>query len=376
MARILKEEMQTMRKALTACLIIFLMLVMLLEPGICIEGATSGLLLWFQKVLPSLLPFIILINLLCFLGIVFKFSRVITPVTRKLFHLSGSAFLAFVLGLISGYPMGAKLIKNLLESDEITFEEGQKALCFCSNCGPLFIIGTIGTLMLGQTNLGYFLLLVHILSAFFMLLLSRFYHTSSVTTSSKCLPTNVKMSFSQAFTASIQNGMDTIVYVGGYIIFFSMLMKLLGHSALYSRFTESLGQLIHIDGTLIHTFCLSLFEFSSGSAALTTLLPKGVPLLACLSALVAFGGICVLFQTQYVLQGSGLSITPYILSKLLQALLAFILTFVLFPVWNHFFNVVPYRFNVVWPILLSIALLCICYFFRTLAPSIKTLERS
>lgn len=365
-----------MRKAFTACFIIFLMLIMLLEPGICIEGATSGLLLWFQKVLPSLLPFIILINLLCFLGIVFKFSKVITPVTTKLFHLSGSAFLAFVLGLISGYPMGAKLIKNLLESGEITFEEAQKALCFCSNCGPLFIIGTIGTLMLGQTNLGYFLLLVHILSAFLMLLLSRFYHVSSTNNVSKSLPTNSKMSFSQAFTASIQNGMDTIVYVGGYIIFFSMLMKLLGHSAFYNKFTQILGQLIHIDGTLIHTFCLSLFEFSSGSAALTSLLPKGVPLFACLSALVAFGGICVLFQTQYVLQGSGLSIKPYILSKLLQALLAFILTFVLFPIWNYFFNSIPYNFNVIWSILLGMALLCICYFFRSLASSMKVLERS
>ncbi|MEG0085963.1 MAG: hypothetical protein RSD98_02540 [Niameybacter sp.] len=356
-----------MRKILTACLILFLILVMLMEPGVCIEGATSGLLLWFQKVLPSLLPFIILINLLCFLGIVFKCSAFLTPITKHLLHLSGSAFLIFVLGLISGYPMGAKLIKNLLESGEITFEEAQKALCFASNCGPLFIIGTIGTLMLGQTELGYFLLLVHITSAFIMLLLSRFYPVTLAPKSTKQMATPSKMNFSQAFTASIQNGMDTIVYVGGYIIFFSMLMKLLACAPLYTKLTQFLGTLLHIDPIHIHTFLLSLFEFSSGSAALTSALPKGPTLLAFLSALVAFGGICVLFQTQYVLQGSGLSIKPYILAKSLQSLLAFLLTFVLLPIWNYFFNLLPFTYSFLWPILLGIAMVAIILFYRNLS---------
>ena len=184
-----------MRKGLIACLIISLIVIMLLEPNVCIEGATLGLLLWFQKVLPSLLPFIILINLLCFLGVIFKLSQPINTLTTKLLGLSGSSFLIFLLGLISGYPMGAKLTKNLLEAGQLSYEEAQKNLCFVCNCGPLFIIGTIGTLMLGNSSLGYFLLFIHILSAFIMLLLSRFYKVSPIRKNVQTIATSSKMSF-------------------------------------------------------------------------------------------------------------------------------------------------------------------------------------
>lgn len=355
-----------MRKRLIACLIISLIVIMLIEPTLCIEGATTGLLLWFQKVLPSLLPFIILINLLCFLGIIFKLSLPIHTVTKKLFGLSGSSFIIFILGLISGYPMGAKLTKNLLHSNEISYEEAQKNLCFVCNCGPLFIVGTIGTLMLGNPHIGYFLLLIHVLSAFIMLLLSRFYKVSSLKRISSPIQTSSKMNFSIAFTSAIQNGMDTIVYVGGYIIFFSMLINLLAHSPIYKHFIAILSFLIHIDSISIQTFFLSLLEFSSGSALLVHTFSKSPILLALISALVAFGGICVLFQTQYVLQDSNLSIIPYLYAKILQAILAFLLTFTILPIWNHFSLLIPINFSFIWFILLIIHIFLISLFYNIL----------
>lgn len=355
-----------MRKGLIACLIISLIAIMLIEPALCIEGATSGLLLWFQKVLPSLLPFIILINLLCFLGIIFKLSLPIHTLTTRLLGLSGSSFIIFILGLISGYPMGAKLTTNLLESNELSYEEAQKNLCFVCNCGPLFIVGTIGTLMLGNPSIGYFLLLIHILSASIMLLLSRFYKVSSIKTITSSIIVPSKMSFSMAFTSAIQNGMDTIVYVGGYIIFFSMLINLLAHSPIYKQFMSILSRLLHVDGTSIQTFFLSLLEFSSGSALLSHTLTNSPLLLALLSALVAFGGICVLFQTQYVLQDSGLSIFPYLYAKILQALLAFLLTFIILPLWNYFSFLMPINFSFIWLIFLIVHMILIILFYRGL----------
>lgn len=355
-----------MRKRLIACLILCLIGIMLIEPNLCIEGATSGLLLWFQKVLPSLLPFIILINLLCFLGIIFKLSLPIHPLSSKLLGISGNSFIIFVLGLISGYPMGAKLTKNLLDSKELSYEEAKKTLCFACNCGPLFIIGTIGTLMLGNVHIGYFLLFIHILSASIMLILSRFYQVKPVNKLSGSIKSSSRINFSMAFTSSIQNAMDTIVYVGGYIIFFSMLINLLAHSPIYKHFILTLGNLLSIDTTSIQIFILSLLEFSSGSALLLNTLPKSPTLLALISALVAFGGICVLFQTQYVLQDSGLSITPYLVAKVLQAVLAFLLTFIILPLWNHFIFIIPIYFSFIWIIFLCIHLLIIFLFYRKL----------
>ena len=359
-----------MQKIFLSGMVFLMMLLMLICPKVCIEGASSGLLLWFQKVLPSLLPFIILINLLCSLGIIFRWSRLLTPITQKLFHLSGNAFIIFLLGLISGYPMGAKLAKNMLEEAQITYEEAQKSLCYSCNCGPLFIIGTVGTLMLKDTRLGYFLLLVHITSALTMLLLSRFY-TIPDHPSNLIHPSNHSLPFSTAFTSAVQNGMDTIVYVGGYIIFFSVISNLLAHSNLYSTLTQIAGDLIGVNPTFIHSFLLGSLEFSSGSARLTSLLPLTPSLLALLSAVIAFGGFCVCFQSQHVLQGTNLSLKPYFYSKLLQSLLAYILTFILYPLWNPTLSS-PSSFK--WYTLLVFVLIGIIYTFKTLSAPYTSLK--
>ena len=357
-----------MRKIFMTSMVFIMMLLMLICPKVCIEGASSGLLLWFQKVLPSLLPFIILINLLCSLGIIFRFSRFLDPITQRLFHLSGNGLIVFLLGLISGYPMGAKLAKNLLEEGEMTYEEAQKSLCYSCNCGPLFIIGTVGTLMLQDTNLGYFLLLVHISSAFIMLLLSRFYTLPNDKTNLLNTHQTPSSSFSTAFTSAVQNGMDTIVYVGGYIIFFSVISNLLAQSHLYTQFTQLLGRLFDADPLLIHSFFLSSLEFSSGSARLTSSFSPNVTLLALLSAIIAFGGICVFFQSQHVLQGSNLSLKPYIYSKLLQSLLAYILTFILYPICNPSLSL---GFTAKWYVFLGIVLIFTACLFKVLSSNIK-----
>ncbi len=353
-----------MRKIFMTSMVFIMMLLMLICPKVCIEGASSGLLLWFQKVLPSLLPFIILINLLCSLGIIFRCSRFLDPLTQRLFHLSGNGLIIFLLGLISGYPMGAKLAKNLLEEGEMTYDEAQKSLCYSCNCGPLFIIGTVGTLMLQDTNIGYFLLLVHISSAFIMLLLSRFYTLPQSPTPLLHTTQTSSLSFSTAFTSAVQNGMDTIVYVGGYIIFFSVISNLLAHSELYTSLTQFIGNFFGVNPTLIHSFLLSSLEFSSGSARLTSLLPVNTTLLALLSAVIAFGGFCVCFQSQHVLQGSNLSLKPYMYSKLLQSLLAYILTFILYPLWNPSLAL---GFTLKWYILLVMVLVFTAFLFKMLS---------
>ena len=135
---------------------------MLKAPAICIGGAKSGLLLWFEKVLPSLLPFIIIINILSSMGVVLRLLNKLSPLTKKCFGISGNSFFVFVMGLIAGYPSGAKLASQLVTNRAITLEEAQKTLLFSNNCGPLFIIGTVGTILLGNTKVGYFLLFIHI----------------------------------------------------------------------------------------------------------------------------------------------------------------------------------------------------------------------
>ncbi|MGL5676725.1 MAG: hypothetical protein ACRDDX_09950 [Cellulosilyticaceae bacterium] len=308
-----------------------MMLLFLLFPTVCIEGATEGLLLWFHKLLPSLLPFMILMNLLCLMGVILKFGHALTRFTQKLFKISGNSLIIFLLGLMGGYPMGAKLTKQLLDTKQISFDEASKTLCFGTQCGPLFIIGTVGTLMLGNTSLGYFLLTVHISSACVMLLLSRFYaspYTSRIAYTPLHSP---GLPLSEAFTHSVQNAMDTIVYVGGYIIFFSVIIHLVRDASLFHTFTAKLSTLLPLSAPQWEALLLGSLEFSNGAFLASKLAPLSLLNLGLLSALLAFGGFCVFFQCIYVLQGSSLPLSTYLTAKCFQAGIAFCLTFLLAP---------------------------------------------
>jgi sporulation integral membrane protein YlbJ len=236
------------------------------------------------------------------------------------------------MGLIAGYPTGVKLISQLATTRHISPKEAQKNLIFANNCGPLFIIGTVGTILLGNTQLGYFLLLIHFLSAFTMLLLSRFYEPDVIMlTSSVSQDTSHNMAFSEIFTTAVQNGMDTIVYVGAYIIFFSVIIALFKQNIVVNTLILKIAQKFSLEPHLLHSLVLGSLEMSNGVALLSQ--SQSLLHLALLSALLAFGGFCVFFQSIYVGKDVNFHWISYIGAKLIQALFAFCYTLLLYPLF-------------------------------------------
>lgn len=123
---------------------ITLILALLIDPSQSITAAKTGLLLWFNTVLPSLLPFITGSNILMASGSVYFFEKVFTPIMEPLFKVPGCCAFAWIMGLVSGYPMGAKIAAELRENNQITDIEVQRLLSFCNNSGPFFILGAVG----------------------------------------------------------------------------------------------------------------------------------------------------------------------------------------------------------------------------------------
>ena len=356
--------------------ILFLMILLLCSPNICLEAAQKGLLLWFNKVLPSLLPFMILINILVPLNGLTSYINKFTPLTQRLWKLPGESLFAFIIGLIAGYPMGAKVIKSLYDDHKLTREEAEYTLFFSNNCGPLFIIGTVGTAMLGQTSLGFFLFSIHLLSAFIMsLLFTRFLAIPSPTyrtsTSSQESP-----SFFKLLNLSVMQSMDAITCVGGYIILFSVLIAIVTSSTFLSYILSFLNCSIQEKRLLLGVFS-SLLELSNGTYALSQL-PVSPYSLALISAAINFGGFCVYFQTLYVLEGTPLPTGKLLLAKGIQALLSSGLTLCLYPVYGlitrmpsyslfSLYTLNTYPIHLVYGgILLGLCLLCTNLFFGAL----------
>ena len=84
---------------------------------------------------------------------------------KPIFNLPGVASFPFVMGLISGYPVGAKIVSDLYSNNLCTQKEAERMLAFTNNSGPLFIIGTVGCSFYSNTSIGILLLISHILSS-------------------------------------------------------------------------------------------------------------------------------------------------------------------------------------------------------------------
>jgi len=106
--------------------------------------AKNGLLLWANSVVPSLFPFFIAANLLSYTEVIPFLGRLLGKVMRPLFNVPGEGAYAFIMGIISGYPIGAQIVSNFKEQGICNKEEAERLISFTNNSGPLFIVGTVG----------------------------------------------------------------------------------------------------------------------------------------------------------------------------------------------------------------------------------------
>lgn len=82
---------------------------------------------------------------------------------------------AMLMGIISGYPIGAKIVTNFRENGMCSKEECERLLAFTNNSGPLFIIGTVGISLFGNSLIGVLLFITHLLACLTVGFIFRFW---------------------------------------------------------------------------------------------------------------------------------------------------------------------------------------------------------
>ena len=222
-----------MRSVILYTLLFFVFIYLLCFPQEAFQSSASGVTLWFFHVLPSLLPFMIFSDFFIHTGLVSVLLRKIKTVFRFLFGLSMYGSYALLLGLICGYPMGAKLTADLFREGKITKSEAQYLLTFCNNPGPVFISSYIltDTLHLSHASGYTFFILylsLYLTSLIFRLILRPDCRDVTVPSDSPSAQT-LRHSLSHMVDASIMHAFESVTKLGGYIILFSILASLVVH---------------------------------------------------------------------------------------------------------------------------------------------------
>lgn len=323
----MNNQFPKLLKFLFILLVLYLTIFLVLFPKAALSAANDAINLCLGTIIPSLFPFFVCSGLLSVLGFSSLCSRFLSPIMRPLFKLPGSGAITFILGLVSGYPVGASSAIDLYTSGQCTKCEAERMTAFCNNSGPLFVIAVVGQSFLGNAHFGYILYASHILSAILVGLIFRFYKSSD-NLNPLTLPSAPKTDTKNAVLglgSVIDNSVFSTLKVCGFVLFFAVLTKAIPTSALTP-------------------FIYSFFEITGGINLLSQLAMDLNLKLGVISFFLAFSGLSVVFQVSSIISPHGISLFPYICGKLLQGLLSFFTTLVLvknLPVSQTVFSSYP-----------------------------------
>ena len=301
-----------------ALLIIFKLL-FLTYPDIVLTASRSGLLLWFNNVMPALLPFMVITNMLMSLGFAEFLGKFLSLVMQKIYNLPGAGGVAFIVGLTSGYPIGAKAVTELRKTSVISVRDAQHLLAFCNNAGPLFILGVVGIGFFGNRTIGYILWTAHIFAALVLGILLR--NKNRLVQNEPVARTNT-ISFGKALGGAVKNAMESMAVIGGLIIFFNTVVAVLSEIGLPNEgmLAGWLAGLIEVTG--------GLGKISADGISTATL--------AVAAFVIAFGGFSIHMQTLHFTEGTGIKAAPYIFAKFLHGLIAAAFTILLWTIFKQF----------------------------------------
>lgn len=315
-----------------------------------LASAKEGLFLWANSVVPTLFPFFVATELMNNTNFIPMLGKYLNKFMRPIFKVPGEGAYAFLMGMISGYPVGAKIVCNLREKGLCTKDEGERMLAFTNNSGPLFIIGTVGISLFGNQTIGIILLITHILACITVGVLFGFTKKNE---NIKWDRYNVKNRNSEEKTLggilgdSIKNAISTILIIGGFVVIFSIIISILNNSYILDMISKFISPVLTNFGMnfeFTKPILAGIIELTNGLKLVSETAIVNYNLSIIISAfLLGFGGISILLQVSSIVAKTDLSIKKYVIGKFLQGIFASIYVFLII---NFFPNINVQNVNI------------------------------
>ncbi len=305
---------------ISTILTIYILFGLVLMPSMCMEAASNGLALCISVVVPSLFPFFVCSKILVKNGFAEKISKPLHFFMRPVFNVPGCGAFAFVIGILSGCPVGAKTVTDIYEKSMCSKTEAQRMLCFCNNSGPLFVIGSVAIGMLGLKEVGTVLYLSHIISAVITGVIMSNYKRKELVCN---IPEFKSQKSADIISEAMTESVSLIGYVCGFVIFFAVSIAILRHSGVIDIITRSFDCKNTVAGVLY-----GMCEMTNG-ISLLSVQQITFPVLCGISFVLGFGGLSVILQVYGIVKKHNLSIGIFAAVKLMQGIISSVITYVM-----------------------------------------------
>lgn len=314
-------------------IIIILLIIMsgiILNAENSIASAKEGLYIWLNLLLPSLFPFIFISNLLISFGFVRFLGKFLEPIMRPVFNVSGSGIFPFLLSMLSGYPVGAKLSASLRLNNTISNVEGNRLISFSSTSGPLFILGTVMIGMLG-VNAAPLFILPHYLAVITVGILFRFYGEDKEYPRIKDKEDDNQYStLGTSMGFAVKDSMNSMLLIGGYVIIFTVIIDLLLGSPTFNGLIINISSVFQINPKILKGLLAGAIELTNGCYIVSNLNIDFTYKVLIINFLIGWGGFSINSQAISFISQTDLNIGIYLIGKVLHGAFSALYTYIIY----------------------------------------------
>lgn len=323
MSRVLSRP--KLRDGIFGCAILLMLFALVMFPTQAVTAAKDGVDLCLNVILPSLFPFFVLSTLCVELGLIRGIGNLLEKVMYPLFHVNGACSGAFLLGIVGGYPVGARTAIELYQKGQCSRYEAERLLSFCNNSGPAFILGVVGAGIFSSSAAGLWLYGAHVAASVLVGLLFRFYGSKEEKHQSVQFSEIRTIGFAEAFTGSVKNAFSATMNICGFVIFFTVLIRLLFYTGVISELASALTWIFHGFGMhqdWAESLLAGAIEMTSGVWSLRDVAGAMGDKLCMAAFILGWAGLSVHCQVLSFIGSSGLSTKTYFFGKLLHGFIS------------------------------------------------------
>ena len=299
----MKKFRNSVKTGIICALMIVYLFIVIYESGAVKTAVASSIDRCMNVVIPSLFAFMAVSGFLISSGLYVKLSAPFS-VFARLLRIPKQLFSVFLISSIAGYPVGAKALRTLVESGNLSKKAAENMLCFCFGAGPAFFSSIIGLALFGSVRVGMIVFLSCFISN--LVLAAVICRFTSFAVPDK--ETKLKVNSLMLMDSVIQTG-RSLAEICVIIVFFSTIMAVLDSMGII---TAVAGVISSKNGTAIVSSILEL-------TCATSIPQPELLLLPIIAALCSFGGLCVILQVNVVLKGT-ISMKRFLLSRPFAAL--------------------------------------------------------